>query len=126
MTITPENPKPFNQRRHVHSNELWHTPNHVEICCLPTETSVALELCDHILKDGFDCNNAALFITMPADLMAFNEGSPQLAIKKTVTAASVASFQASTRGVKASKDGWVIRFICPWTYHNGGNKIGSV
>ena len=39
----------------------------------PTESSVALELCEHILADGFDCNNNRLLVTQPADLVAQRE-----------------------------------------------------
>ena len=51
---------------------------------------------------------------------AFSEGSPTLATKKTITPASVAAFKPSSQGTSASKPGWIVRFLLPWSYHSSG------
>ena len=53
---------------------------------------------------------------------AFSEGSPTLATKKTITPASVAAFKPSPQGTSASKPGWIVRFLLPWSYLSSGER----
>ena len=64
----------------------------------PTESSVALELCEHILADGFDCNNNRLLVTQPADLVAQREDLSDCVTSESRSACPACAGAESTPG----------------------------
>ena len=46
---------------------------------------------------------------------SFSVGSPSLVTKQQVSTASIAAFK--TNAGARHRDGWVLRFVCPWKFH---------
>ena len=57
-------------------------------------------------------------------IRSFASGSPSLVTKQQVATASIAAYK--TKAGPRHRDGWVLRFVCPWKFHGSAQDWKKV